>query len=175
MMSRRFRGEDGATLLFVIGFMVLTGLVVAGMVSRITSTTLDRSAFDTARNREYAADGAVETAIAQTRSQMQSAPAAACTVATGTTATIVTQTSAQALNKVAVQVDCTQAVPAFTLSGSIQRVVSFTACPLQAAGHQCPAGSSIIDTQVNFASTNSLAATSITVSSTVILSWSVNS
>jgi hypothetical protein len=162
-------GEDGATLLFVIGFMVMVGLMMAGVTTQLASSSTTRVALDVARNKQYAADGAIETDIGVVRdrltrgnSRQNQCPPSSLVQNPG-------------LNGVPIQVDCTYLPNLFTLSGFVQRDAVFTACPPQAVGTACPASAVIIEARVNFASENASVDSSIVVNKTYIQSWSVKS
>jgi hypothetical protein len=177
----RRRGEEGATLVFVVGFMVLSALVAGGLVTHISTNVGVRTTLDTARNREYAADGAVETAIAQVRYNMQNGfaiPQSAPGVASPTDTQPCAATElVQSLNGISVQVACTPFY-VFTQSNlQLQRNVLFAACLPPGAGKSCtsPGVQTIIQAEVNFVSTDSIGRTSITVTKTNVDSWSVNS
>ena len=60
---RRMEGERGASLILAIVFMVVIGAISAAVLATTTSGLQDRVVLDQARNREYAADGAIEIAI----------------------------------------------------------------------------------------------------------------
>jgi hypothetical protein len=164
----RKRGEEGATLILVIGFMVMVGLISAGLATQLASSSSTRIALDKSRNREYAADGAILTNIARVRDNIvnhgqavpPSDPCGSKVVRT--------------LNGVTVQVDCTY-TRSLTLSGFLQRDATFVACELQSGGGACPGSAVIIRAQVNYASQNPPGDASVQVSKTYIQTWSVNS
>ena len=157
--------ERGASLVLAIGFMVMAGAIGAGLTTSIASSVGDGSVLTVARNREYAADGAIESAITQVRTNMTSGSALAPCGAP------VTQT----LNNIQIQVDCSY-VPTLSLSGFWQRDAIFTAyCPSSAPpACQFPITRPIIRAQVDFASTSPKTATTITVDRTYVQSWSVD-
>jgi len=64
---RRFHGERGASLILAIVFMVVIGAISAAVVATTTSGIQDRATLDQARNREYAADGAIEQTVVTAR------------------------------------------------------------------------------------------------------------
>src|SRR5690242_163984 len=158
MKTRLFRkrAEDGATLILVIGFMVMVGLITAGLAAQLASSSETRVALDIARNREYAADGAILKYIPQVRGYMQNHPLAPCS-SSGSTHNLITQNPG--LNGVPVQVDCDFSGVSFTLSGFVQRNVKFTACPPQSGGAPCPPSAAIIQARVNYASLDPASAT----------------
>ena len=140
MNSRIRRDEAGATLLFVIGFMLLIGFMTTGLVTQIASSSHTRLSLDTARNREYAADAAIEADIGQVRSNMTGGQALSpCPGALRLN---------PGLNNVPVQVDCSYPAtgyPGITLSGFVQRNVVFKACVLQPVGTPCPPAAVLIE------------------------------
>ena len=168
--SRLIRQHDerGASLVLAIVFMVVVGAIGSSVVASVSSGIRSGTSLATARNREYAADAAIETAIARVRVQ----------TANNTT------TCASPLGipfenpQVLVHVDCANtpavvAQPGGTLVA--QNNVIFTAC-LQSGpppGAACntvtgPAGNgTIISAAVNFQLNGSTVATHV-------LSWSVN-
>ena len=70
------QGERGASLLLAIVFMVVVGAISAAVLATTASGLQDRVALDQARNREYAADGAIETAVTASGTTAAHAPAA---------------------------------------------------------------------------------------------------
>src|SRR5262249_51388404 len=146
----------GATLIFVLGFMVMVGLMTAGLATQLGSSSKTRVSLDRARNREYAADAAILTDIARVRGNMQTVSALGPPAAGPCPSSSRVQNPG--LNGVPVQVDCSYPGPTFTLSSFVQRNVRFTACSPQSNGTQpCPTGptgSVIIQAVVNFASDN---------------------
>jgi hypothetical protein len=165
----RKRDEEGATLILVIGFMLMVGLVSAGLATQLASTSKSRVALDTARNRQYAADGAILEYIPIVRSQMESSPLGPCP------GTHSFRSPGPRLNGVDIQVDCDFPGIGFTLSGFVQRNVKFTACAPQPGNAPCPSDAVIIQAQVNYASQDPPAATSIDVTRTYIQTWNVKS
>src|SRR5689334_571166 len=64
---RRMQGEQGASLILAIVFMVVVGAISGAVLATTASGLQSRVALDQARNREYAADGAIEIAITRVR------------------------------------------------------------------------------------------------------------
>ena len=56
--------DPGAALIVAIGFVVMIGMIAAGLTAMVTSGVGNRAILESVRNRQYAADGAVEEAIA---------------------------------------------------------------------------------------------------------------
>lgn len=56
--------DHGAALIVAIGFVVMIGMIAAGLTAMVTSGVGNRAILESVRNRQYAADGAVEEAIA---------------------------------------------------------------------------------------------------------------
>lgn len=162
-MSDRQRASErdrGASLLVAIGFVMMIGAITAGLSSLVISSVNNRATLTTVRNRQYAADAAVEVAIAQVRSQFDGR--VSCTAATGSTSTTT--------NQLAIRVQWTSACIAVrTADGTpvTQRNVIFTACPDRSVA--CAESEVVVRAQVNF----ERAATG-TVSRTYVQSWSVN-
>ena len=72
MIRRRPRREHedrGAALLLAVGFVVVIGAIAGGLAGLATSGVNNRVTLEQVRNREYAADGAIENAISQVRLQ----------------------------------------------------------------------------------------------------------
>lgn len=149
--------DSGAALLFAIGFVLMIGAIGGALVSVVNSSVTARSTLEAQRNREYAADGAIEQAIARVRQ---------VTTCTPTTGSLDDST----LNAVSIHVDW-QTVCGSVLSsdGSTpypQRDVIFSAC--LTADAPCDNGDTIIRARVNFEPASG------TVTKTFIQSWSVN-
>lgn len=163
------RGEEGATLILVIGFMLLVGLISAGLATQLVSSSMTRVALDKARNREYSADGAILRSIAAVRSTMQTTNAQApCPEAT-------TQYPAMTYG-VKIQVDCSFSLLGF--SGVVLRNATFTACAPQSPGATCPTSAVIIKARVHYSTPDpqpALNAPTVDVDKTYIATWSVNS
>jgi type II secretory pathway pseudopilin PulG len=165
--SVRTRGEDGATLIFVIGFMVLVGLVAAGLATQLASSSKTRVALDNARNRQYAADAAITSDMAQVRTNMGNGNALAPCPSSKLT---------QTLNGVTVQVDCSFSLLSF--SGDMLRNATFTACQQQSPAGPCPPSAVIIKAQVHYSAPDPqppVNSTTISVDKTYVLTWSVKS
>jgi Tfp pilus assembly protein PilX len=155
--------ERGAVLVLTIVVMVVIGLISAGLLAIITSGVQQRTTLDTARNREYAADAAIETAIARVRG---------ITTAPGVGLTPCAQNGPDytTLNGVSIRVDCTNA-PAVTTLGLLERDVVFTACVDASPSVACTDATAVIRAQVSFQTVSS---GSTTIARTYVQSWSVN-
>lgn len=154
-------GDRGAALILTIGFVVMVGAISAGLAALVTSSLNNRGTLEVVRNRQYAADGAIEEAITRVRFQ-GGAPLTACSSPDGSIV--------DTLNGIAVRVDWHNSCGAVTASdGSIvaQRNVIFTSCPN--IGSVCATANVIIRAQVNFEQAGSGAVTK-----TFVQSWSVN-
>src|SRR4051794_8202375 len=66
-VSRVRRDESGAALVLAIAFLVIVGGIVAAGLSSLTSGLNDRNILDSARQREYSAESAIDVAIANVR------------------------------------------------------------------------------------------------------------
>lgn len=65
--------DRGAALIVAIGFVVMIGMMGAGLTSMITSGVGNRIALEEIRDVQYAADGAVEETIATIRAGVDAA------------------------------------------------------------------------------------------------------
>jgi hypothetical protein len=145
--------DSGAALLLALGFVVLISAMGAGLSALATTSVHNQGTLVLIRNREYAADGAIEEAISEVR---------------GHTCTSDTPTIFDTLNGVAIKVEYLNAC-GFVLSadGNIaeQRNVIFEAsCAVQSSAN-CNSHEVIIRAQVNFQQ-NPVR--------TYVQSWSVN-
>jgi hypothetical protein len=139
-----------------VGFVVLVGSIAAGLSAMITSSAGNRVSLERIRDRQYAAEAGVESAIVEVRALDRTA-----TPRCGSTST---------LNNITVRVDCAQAVNVVASpSGQLfaQRNVVFVAC--EDTGSACAAGKVIVRASVNFEQRYSSAVTK-----TYIQSWSVS-
>jgi Tfp pilus assembly protein PilX len=160
-VTRRPRDERGASLVLAIAFLVVVGSIGVAMLSAITSAMNDRTVLDGVRDREYAADGAIEAAIVQVRGLTDPGPGLApCAPAGHYT---------HSLANIQIRVDCANA-PTLTLSSFLQRNVIFSAC--LDTGAACVDANAIMRAQVNFQAVGSGAALQVT--RTWVQSWSVN-
>jgi hypothetical protein len=151
--------ETGAALILALAFVVMIGTICAGLLALVTSSVGVRVPLDAARAREYAADGAVEGAIARVGGQERPgvdpcAPAAGFDLVT--------------LDDVTIRVDCRSSLALFAHDGLVleQRAVTFTACV--DAATTCTDASAIIRAEVVFARTESGAP-----AATSVRSWTV--
>jgi hypothetical protein len=149
--------EQGAALILAIGFVLMIGAISAGLLAFITTSVGHRAPLDSVRNRQYAADAAVEQAIASVRSSVPTV---------GTSCPTLTPA---AVNGVSIRVECQDARVLVANQGYIleQRNFIFNAC--LAANSSCNDTNSIVRAQVNFEKSGTGAVTA-----TYIQSWSVN-
>ena len=164
--TRRIRRDErGASLVLAIVFMVVVGAVGGGVLASISSGVQSGAQLATARNREYAADAAIETSIARVRRLNASASAAISPPACGSDPTY----TFEANPSVAIHVDCTNAPTVAGLASgalALQNDVIFIACLAAVASPTCPATNTIINAEVNFQPGSPV--------TTYVLSWSVN-
>ena len=159
---RRPRDERGASLVLAIVFMVVVGAVGGGLLASISSGLHDGVALAQASSRDYAADAAIEGAIARVR-------------LLGASSTSCGGPDTRTTNGVSIHVDCTSVPTVAGLSSgslALQKDVRFNACLTSAvvSGTTCPSASTwIITAEVNFQ-----AAASGPGVTTYVLSWSVN-
>ena len=168
MRRGRSRDERGASLVLAILFVVLVGGIMAASFSLVNSGIHNRISLDSARNREYAADAAIEYAITQVRACRRPGPAS--WLRHGIPGYPYQYPFAPDTNTlVNMRVNCTN-VPTLTFSGFQQQNVIFTACI--ESGADCTDSTTIIRAQVNFQAERS--GTNVSVSRTWVQSWSVN-
>ncbi|HEY0519762.1 MAG TPA: hypothetical protein VGC84_09755 [Ilumatobacteraceae bacterium] len=160
--TRRTRGDDsGAALILAVAFVVMVGAISGGLASLATSGLNNRNTLEVIRNREYAADGAIENAIAQVRTST-------CASTAGTLVDA-------SMNAVSIRVDWLNACGVVqSPDGSVvaQRNVIFTACvdiSSPCSDTAVPVAPVIIRAQVNFEQPLGGAVTK-----TFVQSWSVN-
>ena len=158
-MNRRCQGEGGAALVLAIAFLVLMAGIGAAVVSSVTSGVTDRAVLDQVRNRQYAADGAIENDIAYLRTH-------------GGTCGGQPQTHTLETPAVTVHVDCVPAPAVVVGPGGdllAQNDIIFVACltsDVNGSGN-CPTSKTIINAQINFQGPSSPL-------TTYVQSWSVN-
>ena len=146
--------DSGAALLLAIGFVVMVSAIGGGLAALATSSMNNRNTLELVRNREYAADGAIENAIAQVRGQTCASPGASIVDST--------------LNGVAIRVDWVNACVSVADSNGTsiqQRNVLFSAFCQTPSDATCKISDVIIRAQVNFQDTPA---------KTFVQSWSVN-
>jgi hypothetical protein len=73
--------DSGAALIMVIGFILMVGMIGGGLIGLATTGLNNRSTLQMVRDRQYAADAAINQAIADARARP---PVTPCTAATGT-------------------------------------------------------------------------------------------
>lgn len=143
LAARGRRTDDtGAALILAIGFVLMIGAISAGIAALVTSSVNNRGSLELVRNRQYAADGAIETAITQVR-QTSGFTFADCTADTGSTT--------DTLNGVAVRVEWISAcrlVRGSDGAALAQRNVVFSSCVNLAAA--CLDADVLIRAEVNF-------------------------
>lgn len=170
-LRERVRNDErGTALILAIAFMLIIGGISGALLSSVASGLNSRHSLDQARNREYAADGGVEQAIAEARPLVASWSTATY-AATPQNAVQTFLNSAQcgpsrtsSLNQVNIRVDCSPA-PALPGATNFEFNVIFSAVCTDPGCSPTP----IVRAQVNFAVSGG------TVSRTYVQSWSVNS
>ncbi|MCU1392488.1 MAG: hypothetical protein JWM34_916 [Ilumatobacteraceae bacterium] len=159
--DRAHRHDDrGAALLLAIGFVVMIGAISAGLAAMVTSGVTNQTTLVAVRDRQYAADGAVETAIAEVRHDI-TVNGSDCSSAAGVTRVH--------LDDVDVRVDWRNDCGVVrTADGFVvaRRDVAFDACI--DAGASCSSADTIINAVVAFDQDSSG-----TVTHTAVQSWSV--
>ena len=165
--SRTQHRDSGAALLLAIGSVFMISAISAGLAAAATSSLNNRTALQLVRDREYAADGAIEEAISWVR--LQDGPDPVNCSAVGSRPAVT-------LNGVVIRVDWKNTCPAVspTLDAPAppgtpvaQRNVIFSAFCANPVDAKCNFADVIIRAQVN------LAPASGPVTKTYVQSWSV--
>jgi hypothetical protein len=146
-------------LILAIGFVLMVSAIAAALAALILSSTATGATLEKLRNRQYAADAAIQYAITQVRDTAR-AESSPC----GSTGYVST------LNQVDIRVDCANAIGVVGGTDNAvlsQRNVIFVAC--LDVGQACTDTSTIIRAQVNFEQRYDSSVTQ-----TFVQSWSVN-
>jgi hypothetical protein len=161
----RLPGESGATLILAIAFLLVIGAIGSAVMTSVASGVSNRRTLDQVRDRQYAADGGVEFAIAKVRAlPLPGGPGLAdC----GGTVNIDHYNTT--LNSVPIRIDCANQ-SAITPSGFLQRNVVFAAC--RDTGARCANANIVVRAQVNYEAQS--AGSTLNVTRTWVQSWSVN-
>jgi len=153
--------DRGSTLIIAIGFVMAIGSIAAGLSALVVSSMNSRGTLIELRDTEYAADGAIEAAIAEVRTQPGDL-SSACGDMAGS--------RVEVLNGQSIRVDWYNACGVVRGGdGAVvaQRNVIFAACP--DTGATCLEDAIVIRAQVNFEQTTTGAVTE-----TFVQTWSVN-
>ena len=164
-MTRRPRRADqdsGAALILAIGFVLAIGTISGGLAGIATSGLNNRHTMEVLRDREYAADSAVEAAISTVRTDTTCVDAS-----TGVALPV-------AGSAIPIRVDWVTTCPRVAVQNAApgvdypQRNVAFSACLNPEPTSACTASNVIIRAQVNFEPSTGL------VTKTFVQAWSVN-
>lgn len=150
--------DRGAALILAIGFVLMISAIAGGLAALIATSFENRSSLEGLRNRQYAADAAIQDAITQVRTVTDRSLPVTCAGFTTN------------LNSVTIRVDCAKAYGIAPGTDNLvlsQRNVIFNAC--LDTGSACTDASTIIRAQVSF---EQLYAGAVT--TTFVQSWSVN-
>jgi hypothetical protein len=162
--QRAQHSDSGAALILVIGFILMVGLIGAGLIGLTTSGLNNRTTLQVVRDRQYAADAAINQAIADARGRP---PVTPCTAATGST----TYPKLN-LTGVSIRVDwdnsCVNTVPSSNGTLYPQRNIIFSAFCGAPTTADCNFSDVIIRAQVNFEPASG------PTSKTSVQSWSVS-
>ena len=153
--------DSGAALLLAIGFVLMIGAISGGLASLVTSGVNNQITLAALRDRQYAADGAIESAITEVRNAVPSSNSCS---ANGGGATKVE------LNGIVIRVDWQNACGVTRSADGLvvaQRDVLFGACV--DAGNPCTDADILIRAEVNFEQEAKGAITH-----TYVQSWSVH-
>jgi len=150
------RNDSGAALLLAIGFVLLVSAISAALAALIMTNSRTGIVLDSVRNRQYAADAAVQDAIVRVRLLDRALPPTCGFEST--------------FNDVDIRVDCGNAISVVGTGDNevlSQRNVIFIAC--EDTNAPCDDSDVIIRAQVNFEQRYT-----DNVTKTFIQSWSVN-
>jgi hypothetical protein len=164
----RRRDERGASLVLAIVFMVVIGAIGGAVLSSLTSGLSSRVALDDARDREYAADGAIQTVI----SQIYGLANGPTHVVPGQPCPAPANIPDFPLNNVVIHTDCVGALATTRQLYRQLNVIFVTCAKGDVSGGVCPDVKVIIRAQVNFQATST--GVDLHVQRTWIQAWSVN-
>ena len=148
--------DEGAALLLAIGFVLLVSAISAALAALIMTNSRTGEVLDSVRNRQYAADAAIQDAIVRIRLLDRATPPTCAFTST--------------FNEFDIRVDCGNALSVVGTGDNevlSQRNVIFVAC--RDTGNPCSDEEIIIRAQVNFEQRYF-----DDVTKTFIQSWSVN-
>jgi type II secretory pathway pseudopilin PulG len=157
--------ERGVALIMAVVVMVVVAVIAAAVMALLTTGLRHRESLDTLRDRQYAADGDIEAAIADVRAN----PVAGFNIANCPRSWTTTAAQVPELNGVAMRVDCTNAF-SIAPGGFRQYNVTFVAC--STPNTPCDDTSAILSAQVNFEAQQS--GPNVTITRTYVQSWSVD-
>ncbi|MGZ4677150.1 MAG: hypothetical protein ACXVKA_16080 [Acidimicrobiia bacterium] len=152
------RDERGVALVLALAFIVLIAVVTSALLSSLASAVNEGATLANVRDRQYAADAAVEHAIARVRGLADPG-----LVPCGGP----DRNFQLAGSAFSIRVDCLS-IPTMTFTGFVQRNVVFTSC--LDSNNPCDATNTIVRAQVNYEATN---ASPTVVTKTYIQSWTV--
>ena len=161
----RLSGESGATLILAIAFLLVIGAIGSAVMTSVASGVSNRRTLDQVRNRQYAADGGVEYAIAQVRAVPLPGGPGLAPCRTGG----ITDHYNTTLNLINIRIDCANQ-STITPSGFLQRNVVFAACV--DTGAKCTNANIVVRAQVNYEAIS--AGSTLNITRTWVQSWSVN-
>jgi hypothetical protein len=173
LRGRIQRDERGASLILAIAFMLVAGAIGAGVTTAVSSGLNDSSALAVARDREYAAEGAIDYAIVHVRA---TTPASSigltrCGPFTKSNVSELGSMPLRGSQTVDIRVDCVPA-PELTADLSARNNVILSAC-VDTGQQQCDPAKVLIRAQINFQVSGSPPEVS-KVDRTYVQTWSVN-
>jgi hypothetical protein len=168
-VRRATRDEQGAALIFAIGFVVVIGALAATLYTPLNTGFSNRNALDDARNREYGADAGIQYAIATVRQTMPADNGVFSGAGFDPCGPYAYPPGGGSLNGFQFSVKC-EPSSSTSIGGFVERDVVFTAYCV--SGPNCDSTAPIIRAQVNYEAVGT--GDSYQVSHTYIRSWSVN-
>jgi hypothetical protein len=169
LRGRIRRDERGASLVLAIAFMLVAGAIGAGVATSVSSGINDSAVLARARNRDYAAEGAINYAIVAVRDTDPASSIGLTACGPFTKANLPPLGSMPWLGAqtIDIRVDCAPA-PELTYDLSARNNVIFTACV--DTGAACTDTTAIITAEINY----QVSGTTPVVTRTFVQSWSVN-
>jgi hypothetical protein len=172
LRGRIQRDERGASLILAIAFMLVAGAIGAGVTTAVSSGVNDSSSLAVTRDREYAAEGAIDYAIVHVRATVpaSSIGLTPCGPFRKSNVSDLGSMPLRGSQTVDMRVDCAPA-PELTADLSARNNVILSACV--DTGTRCDPAKVLIRAQINFQVSGSTPETS-KVDRTFVQTWSVN-
>ncbi|MGD0255653.1 MAG: hypothetical protein ABSB99_08910 [Acidimicrobiales bacterium] len=135
--TRHQHGEDGASLILALVFMVVMSLLLLGLLELTGTALVNTYNLKSQRSLEYAADGAADIAVQNVRYSDNPYSASSTNCLPGSVSSIT-------LNGVSMSVDCTQ--QAYDPLSGLTREVNFYAC----TSALCTSSNAVLQAEVTF-------------------------
>jgi len=143
----RERGEEGASLIIALIFVVATAIVVVALVNLTGTNLINTANLQNERSVEYASDAVVDGTIQVVRPESNSATLGSTTSTCSSTSATVTTPSfnpASPINTYSLEAFCFASQVGFT------RVVTIRACPANTANYGACQATALLEAQVTY-------------------------